>query len=120
MRDRIMQGWPFTPEEREQMDDYCAGDVEALAPLLLKLLPNIDLPIALHRGEAVAALARSEHVGVPIDMEVFSQLADKKTWRDIRDSMVPLVDVHGIYVRDKNGWHWNLARFDEWTRVRGH
>ena len=42
-----------------------------------QLLPNIDLPIALHRGEAVAALARSEHVGVPIDMEVFSQLADK-------------------------------------------
>jgi hypothetical protein len=33
--------------------------------------------------------------------------------------MVPLVDVHGIYIRDKNGWHWNLARFDEWTRSEG-
>ena len=71
------------------------------------------LPIALHRGEAVAALARSEHVGVPIDAEIFSQLADKTAWREIRDSMVPLVDVHGIYVRDKRGdWHWNNERFD--------
>ena len=77
MRDRIMKGWPFTAEEREQILAYCAEDVEALRKLLFKLLPKIDLPIALHRGEAVAALARSEHVGVPIDMEVFSQLADK-------------------------------------------
>jgi hypothetical protein len=84
------------------------------------LLPKIDLPIALHRGEAVAALARSEHVGIPIDAEIFSQLSDKKTWREIRDSMVPLVDVHGIYIRDKRGeWHWNNVRFEEWTVSAG-
>src|SRR5262249_46570071 len=88
--------------------------------LLFKLLPHIDLPIALHRGEAVAALARSEHIGVPIDMEIFPQLADKKTWRELRDSMVPLVDVHGIYVRDKLGeWHWNHARFEELVASEG-
>ena len=114
MRERIMKGWPFTAEEREQILAYCAKDVEMLCQLLFKLLPHIDLPIALHRGEFVACLARSEHVGVPIDMEIFSQLADKKTWREMRDSMVPLVDVHGIYVRDKSGeWHWNNARFEE-------
>ena len=84
------------------------------------MLPHIDLPIALHRGEAVAVLARSEHVGVPIDMEIFSQLADQKTWRQLRDSMVPLVDVHGIYVCDKSGeWHWNNARFEEWIAAEG-
>jgi DNA polymerase-1 len=114
MRDRIMKGWPFTDQEREQILGYCAEDVEALRKLLFALLPSIDLSIALHRGEAVAALARSEHVGVPIDMEVFSQLADKDTWRDLRDSMVPLVDVHGIYVHDKDGWHWNHQRFEQW------
>jgi DNA polymerase-1 len=119
MRDRIMQGWPFTPEEKKQIGDYCIGDAKDLHPLLLKLLPNIDLPLALHRGEAVAALTRSEHVGVPIDMEVFSQLADKQTWRDIRDSMVPVVDVHGIYVRDKDGWHFNLVNFEQWTISEG-
>jgi DNA polymerase-1 len=115
MRTRIMTGWPFTDQEREQILAYCAEDVEALRKLLFALLPNIDLPIALHRGEAVAALARSEHIGVPLDMDVFSQLANQKTWRDIRDSMVPMVDVRGIYIRDKNGWHWNNARFEEWT-----
>jgi DNA polymerase I len=118
-RARVMKGWPFTAEEREQILAYCQEDVEALRKLLLKLLPYIDLPIALHRGEAVAALARSEHIGVPIDMEIFPQLADKTTWREIRDSMVPLVDVHGIYVRDKNGWHWNQARFEQWLVSEG-
>jgi hypothetical protein len=98
----------------------CAADVDALHQLFLKMLPHLDLPIALHRGEAVAALARSEHIGVPIDIEIFSQLADQKTWRELRDSMLPLVDVKGIYVRDKRGeWHWNNARFEEWTTAEG-
>ena len=120
MRERIMKGWPFTAEELKQILDYCAEDVEMLRLLLFKLLPHIDLPIALHRGEAVAALARSEHIGVPIDMEIFPQLADKKTWREMRNTMVPLVDVHGIYVRDKTGeWHWNNARFEELVASEG-
>ena len=59
MRARILQGWPFSAEEREQIQAYCCEDVEALRQLLLKLLPHIDLPIALHRGESAAALARS-------------------------------------------------------------
>ena len=119
MRARIMKGWPFTAEEREQILAYCAEDVEALGKLLLKLLPYIDLPIALHRGEAVAALARSEHVGVPIDMEIFPELADQAAWREIRDIMVPRVDVHGIYVHDKTGWHWSQARFEQWLATEG-
>jgi DNA polymerase I len=120
MRARIIKGWPFTADEREQILSYCAEDVESLRKLLLKMLPLIDLPLALHRGEAVSALARSEHVGVPIDMEIYPELADKKTWREIRDSMVPLVDVNGIYVRDKAGeWHWNNARFERWTVAIG-
>ena len=120
MRERIMKGRPFTAEEREQILNYCAEDVDMLRQLLFKLLPHIDLPIALHRGEFVAALARSEHVGVPIDREIYPQLADKKTWRGIRDCMVPLVDVHGVYVCDKSGeWHWNNARFEELLASEG-
>jgi hypothetical protein len=120
MRERIIKGRPFTTEEQKQILDYCAEDVEMLIRLLIKLLPYIDLPLALHRGESVAALARSEHIGVPIDMEIFSQLADKKTWREIRDSMVPHVDVHDVYVCDKSGgWHWNNARFEEMLTCEG-
>jgi DNA polymerase I len=119
MRARIMKGWPFTAEEREQILAYCQEDAAALRGLLLELLPYIDLPIALHRSESVVALARSENVGVPIDMAIFPKLADKTTWREMRDSMVPLVDVHGIYVWDKNGWHWNQARFEQWLASEG-
>jgi DNA polymerase I len=119
MRARIMKGWPFTAEERSQILDYCQEDTEALRRLLLKLLPYIDLPLALHRGESVAALARSEHVGVPIDMEIFRELADKAIWHEMRDRMVPLVDVHGIYVHNKNGWHFNQTRFEHWLVSEG-
>jgi hypothetical protein len=31
MRERIMKGWPFTAEEREQILNYCAEDVEDVA-----------------------------------------------------------------------------------------
>jgi DNA polymerase I len=41
MRDRIMQGWPFTPEEREKILAYCAGDVNDLLRLLVRMLPEI-------------------------------------------------------------------------------
>ena len=40
MRDRIMQGWPFTDTEREKILAYCMSDVEALQRLLPKLLAN--------------------------------------------------------------------------------
>jgi DNA polymerase-1 len=41
MRDRIMRGWPFTPEEREKILTYCAGDVDDLSRLLERMLPEI-------------------------------------------------------------------------------
>ena len=50
MRKRIMEGWPFTPEEREQIVTYCAEDVAALEQLLTKLLPSIDLGVAALQG----------------------------------------------------------------------
>ena len=56
LRKRIMQGWPFTDEERAEILDYCATDVDAMVRLLPKLLPHIDLPIALYRGAFVATL----------------------------------------------------------------
>ena len=41
MHARIMRGWPFTPEEREKILAYCAGDVEDLSRLLARILPEI-------------------------------------------------------------------------------
>jgi DNA polymerase-1 len=41
MHDRIMRGWPFTPEERQNILAYCAGDVNDLLHLLTRMLPEI-------------------------------------------------------------------------------
>ena len=70
------------------------------ASLLPRMLPEIELPIALHRGEFVAVSAQMEHRGVPIDMEIFPQLADTDAWRYVRDAMVPTIDAdYGVYVQ---------------------
>jgi DNA polymerase I len=113
MRDRIMRGWPFTDEERAEILLYCASDVDAMVHLLPKMLPDIELDVALHRGEFVAASAQMEHRGVPIDMEIFPHLADKHEWRYVRDAMVPVIDAqYGIYVKGPDGdWHFNMERF---------
>jgi DNA polymerase-1 len=111
-RQRVLQGWPFTPEERERILRYCISDVAALERLLRRVLPEIDhLGVALHNSEFAAASALMEHRGVPIDMEVFSQLADNDTWRAVRDAMVPTIDAqYGVYTRNVTGdWTFSLV-----------
>jgi DNA polymerase-1 len=77
------------------------------------MLPDTDLTLALHRGEFVAALARMEHRGVPLDMEVYPQLADKRAWSYIRDAMVPAIDAdYGVYAKGADGeWHFSMELF---------
>jgi DNA polymerase I len=113
MQKRIMQGWPFSPEEQQQILTYCGSDIDALRRLLPHMLPEIDLGVALYHGEFAAASALMEHRGVPIDMDVFVQLADKETWSAVRDAMVPAIDAqYGVYVRDATGdWSFNMERF---------
>jgi hypothetical protein len=121
MRNRILQGRPFSPEERSQILNYCMSDVDALAELLPLLLPHLDLDTALHWGEFVAASAAMEHRGVPIDMEICRKLQDKATLAFARDAMVPAIDAHyGVYVRGKDGdWHFNVARFEDYLTRSG-
>ena len=121
MHKRMMQGRPFTPAEREQILAYCESDVGALERLLARLLPEIDLGVALYHGEFAAASALMEHCGVPIDMTVFPQLADQKTWRAVRDAMVPAIDAqYGVYVRNQIGdWSFNFERFAAYLARQG-
>ena len=51
-----------------------------------------------------------EHHGVPIDMEIFQQLADKDVWRAVRDEMVPAIDAqYGVYVRHSDSSDWTFS-----------
>jgi DNA polymerase I len=43
MRKRILEGWPFTAEQREKILDYCWSDIAQLAQLTAKLFPLVDL-----------------------------------------------------------------------------
>jgi len=123
MQKRIMQGWPFTPEEEQKILDYCASDVDALLRLLPKILAEqeFNLGVALYHGKFGVASTLMEHRGVPIDMEVFSQLADEDTWRAVRDAVVPVIDAqYGVYVRNAAGdWTFNAERFAAYLRREG-
>jgi DNA polymerase I len=123
MRDRIIQGWPFTPEEREKILDYCASDVKSLELLLPKILadPDFDLGVALYHGEFTSVSAAQEHRGVPIDMEIFSQLSDKRTWRLVRDALVPVRNAsYGVFVQGRGGdWTWSMAQFRSYLEREG-
>jgi DNA polymerase I len=121
MQKRVMAGWPFTAEERRQILAYCYSDVKALLLLLPHVLPEIDLGVALYHGEFAAVSALMEHNGVPIDMNVFEQLADEDTWRAVRDAMVPAIDTrYGVYVRNAAGdWTFNMERFAAYLAREG-
>jgi DNA polymerase I len=42
MRTRIIQGWPFTPDEQQRILNYCTSDVDALCRLLPRILMEIN------------------------------------------------------------------------------
>jgi DNA polymerase I len=73
MRDRILEGPPFTEDERKSILEYCFSDVIALEKLLPKLEPYI-FQTENHfgrywiMGEYFKAAAHVETVGIPIDV----------------------------------------------------
>jgi DNA polymerase I len=109
MRDLILRGGPWTDAERDAILVYCESDVEALARLLSAMSPKIDLPRALLRGRYMAAAARMEHNGVPIDTTTLGQL--KVHWYDIQDQLVAEIDKdYGVY----EGRTFKADRFAAW------
>jgi len=76
--------------------DYCQSDVDALDRLLPIMAPKIDIPRALLRGRYMAAVARMESTGVPIDkatLELF-----RAHWEPIKARLIETVDSDfGVY-----------------------
>ena len=96
MRELAMRGGPYTTSERVALLDYCQTDVDALARLLPKMLPTIDLPRALLRGRYMAAAARIEWQGIPIDLPALRTLRDR--WETIQDRLIEQIDRnYGVY-----------------------
>ena len=74
MRQLILGGGPWSEGQRAAILDYCESDVAALAKLLPIMAPAVDLPRALLRGRYMAAVARIERNGVPLDTELLRRL----------------------------------------------
>jgi hypothetical protein len=113
-RNLVMRGGPWSAEERAGILDYCEGDVESLARLLPAMLPKIDLPRALLRGRYMAAAARMEHAGVPIDMDMLAQF--REHWAGIQDSLIARIDAdYNVF----EGRTFKAAKFAEWLARTG-
>lgn len=113
MRDLILAGGPWSEEQWAAILDYCGEDTLALARLLPAMLPSIDLPRALLRGRYMAAAARMEHNGVPIDTETFRRIEEHR--ESIKARLIERIDAYyGVY----EGTSFRQQRFATWLQER--
>jgi DNA polymerase I len=117
-RNLAMQGH-WTAQERRDLLDYCQTDVDALAALLPRMRPDIEarrhgLVRALLRGRYMAATARVEATGVPVDTDTLALLRDQ--WDDLKLALIAETDQqYGVF----EGTTFKLDRFERWLRHSG-
>ena len=96
MRRLVMEATSWSALERAAVLDYCQTDVDALAALLPLMAPHIDVPRALLRGRYMAAVARMEFTGIPIDLVLHSRL--NASWKTIIGHLIAAIDEpYGVY-----------------------
>jgi DNA polymerase I len=114
MRALALRGGPWTDAEKQALLEYCEGDVRALALLIDRMAPLIDLPRALLRGRYMRAAAKIEHTGVPVDVASLAILRDQ--WDAIQSSLIATVDKDfGVF----EGTTFKEARFADLLVRRG-
>jgi DNA polymerase-1 len=119
MRDRIMQGPPFSADEREAILAYCEDDVRALARLVQYIVPTIrSLPHAMSRCNFMWAVAQQERRGVPIDQPLLVRV--NAQWNAIQNDLVAKLDrPFGIYEIENGKPHWRRDRWAEYVKRNG-
>jgi hypothetical protein len=114
MRRLVMERASWSADERSAILDYCASDVIGTAELLKAMAPTIDLPRALLRGRYMAAVARMQRNGVPIDADLHRRMATG--WQDLKAALVAEVDKgYGVY----EGTTFKSDRFARYLAGRG-
>jgi DNA polymerase-1 len=110
----ILSGGPWTSIQKGAIFDYCESDVRALEHLLPVMVPALTrsaqrLGWALLRGRYMAAVARMEWNGTPIDVHTLEPLRGE--WDRIKLSLIEEIDKgYGIY----DGLTFKSARFEDW------
>ena len=114
MRMLAMRGGLWTPKEQADLLDYCESDVLAVEKLLSRMLPDMNIPQALLRGRFMAAAARMESIGIPMDPNALLTLRER--WESVQDRLIERVDAEfGIY----EGQTFKVARFAEYLANNG-
>jgi hypothetical protein len=114
-RDLILGGGPWSPDVRDRILDYCQRDVDATTRLFERMRPAIDLGRALVRGWYTKAVARMEHIGIPLDVPMFDHLRANldQLSQEFIAGLNPSMDVY-------DGSHFRETRFLEWLDRRGY
>ena len=113
MRDRILQGPPFSEQEKRDILDYCEDDVNALARLFPHIVSTIRPPFehAIFRAKFQWPIAKQERRGVPIDPLLFRL---RHHWHDMQLELVTEIDSEfGCYEIVNGRPHWRTERFIE-------
>jgi hypothetical protein len=112
MRDRIVQGPPFSARERTKLSGYCLDDGRALARLVPHIVPTIrSLPHAMFRAKFQWTMAQQERRGVHLDAPMLSRI--RRRWTGMQADLVLELDrPYGCYEIDERGVpHWRKERF---------
>jgi DNA polymerase I len=122
LRVLAMRGFPYSDAERVALLDYCQEDVDSLAALMPRMLPEISsVGQALLRGRYMIAVSRMERAGIPIDRESLESL--NASWDDLKLRLIDNVDRWSIW--DGGSFRTeNFARFLNdnhiaWPRTEG-
>lgn len=113
MQERILEGEPYAHAEREEILDYCTGDVDATLLLLQAMAGEINLPAAVERGRYTKAVARMEWSGIPVDVELLHALQEH--WKDFRTELVEKVESEhqfNVYRQIGSSYSFNYKAFD--------
>ena len=125
MRELIMSGGPWSPEQQNDILEYCAHDVTITTNLFRQMWPKIAtdrlaLTQALLRGRYTVAVAKMEFAGTPIDTVLLTKL--KSNWPELRLHLIKAVDQdYGVYegstFKQSKFEHWVSAQAIPWPRT---
>jgi DNA polymerase I len=120
-RIRIAQGFPFTGEEMHHILAYCKGDVQMTRKLLDRMLGQIDIDEALHRGRSMKAVTCMEWNGVPVNVAKLEPI--KQNTKLVRRAVVRSFEDEfsaGIHIWDEKGDpHFSKRGYTTWVRSMG-
>jgi DNA polymerase-1 len=116
MRERIVQGPPYSADERSAILGYCEDDTRNLARLAKRVIPTIrSLPHAMARAKFMWATAQQERRGVPIDRPLLDRIRSR--WGAIQvDLTLEKDQPYGVYEIEDGRPHWRKQRFADYVR----